>query len=71
MKTLLRYTHPVTHSTFYFIDFNPNFDHLIPIGCLLDHKQNATVFQTKREALKVLKLLISLDYRDVRTVRYL
>ena len=68
MKCRLKYTHPVTGNTYYFLDLRFNGSELRPIGCLSYRKQYATIFHTKRDALKVSEYLVSLGYIRVSII---
>lgn len=70
MRCRIKYIHPTTGNIYYFVDFRTDGEKLRPIGCLPYHRQNGTVFQTKREALKVSEYLVSLGYIRVFIVRY-
>lgn len=69
MRCLVRYTNPRNLLSYYFVDFRSDGDELRPVGCFFYRKQNATIFETKREASKVIQYLVSRGY-DAKITRY-
>lgn len=71
LRVLLKYRHPVTGNCYYFVDYRrSDSGDLRPVGCMAYRKQNAMVFETKRDARPVVVHLASLGYLAVRTVKY-
>ena len=69
MRCSVLYRHPVTGNYYYFCDFRNDGKELKPVGCFrcFRHKK-ATVFQTKKDATKIVKYLRSIGYSYVRIV---
>lgn len=63
MRCLVSFRHPVTGNRYLFVDFRSNGDMLRPVGCFSYRKQFATVFHTKRDALKVVQYLVDVGYQ--------
>lgn len=68
MRCRVTYVHP-NGSEYYFVDLRSKDGVLVPVGCFpYRAKKNATIFHTKRDALKVVDFLRSFgcDYCSVR-----
>ena len=68
MKCKVLYSNPVTGCIYYFLDFHSVSGILKPKGCLRFRRHEATVFETKKEAMKVVKYLNTLGYSYVRII---
>ena len=64
MRVSIRYRHPVTGNSYYFVDLRSD---LKPVGCTHIAAHRITVFEKKREAMKIVDHLVSLGY-SVRVV---
>ena len=64
MYCRLRYRHPVTFNSYYFVKFRNDEGDFRPVGCLSCRKDRSMLFKTKREAREVAVKLKSLGYRS-------
>lgn len=65
MRCKIKYSHHKNGSLYYFIDFRLSGADLLPVGCHPIYRDTrATIFETKRDANKVVKYLRSIgcDY---------
>lgn len=60
MRCIVAYIHPVNGCTYLFKDFKMVDGVLKPIGCFRHRRSEATVFETKRDAYKVVDHLKAL-----------
>lgn len=65
MKCRVKFLLPTCNHEFYFVDFREAGDELKPVGCrmLRRYRDKAMIFETKRDAMKVVNYLLSMGYK--------
>lgn len=65
MRCYVMYLHPKNGNEYYFVDLRDRDGKLLPVGCFpYRMKRKATVFETKRDALRLASYLDSLGYKS-------